>query len=364
MSDDLGGSLAKQRDERIAKAARRLLAGDAVHEVRSDLDEIDAYSRVLSAIGPKRRNTWIAPVIVAFVCVAVAGSLWSVRVPRTSLSMAVQTGTLRFSLARPWHIENAFRSSSMHFERFSTIQAPNLELNIDESSPDAWFALNGGVIELQTLDVGGDARVEIETDAQETDIYTSGAASRGKVTVLGNVTVTAGPRAGETTVRKSYQLEIPETIEFAIAKPQPVASQLSVHSPGAWNLGRIPATHLDFEREELRGAGERLLTSQIRSGTLRFDDTSWPPMDLREGDVVGIRPAGSAVLQARGIADAIHVTLNGLVSGVKVGDAASQRNLGPSYLEYLYGKKSLGFFWGAIVFLWGFIWSVRNTVFR
>jgi hypothetical protein len=365
MSDEVHKSLASRREERIANAARRLLAGDPAAEVRSDIDEIDSYSRILEAMGPpKRRPDWIAPAAVAFVCIAVAGLLWSVKVPRTSISMAAQTGTMRFSLSRPWHVENAFRSPRMHFERLSTIQAPNLGLSLNEPSPDAWFELRGGTVDLQTLDIARGARVEIDNDPGEMDIYAGGARLSGRLTVAGNVTVTAGPRAGETTVNRSYQLEIPETVEFAVLQPQRIPSRLSVHAPADWSLGRLSVEDLDFVREEIRGAGERLLTSGVKSGTLRFDDTSWPEVALREGDVVGIRPTESAVLTTRGAGDAIHVTLSGLVSSVRVGDVASQRNLAPSYLEYLYGKKSLGFFWGAIVFLWGLIWSVRNTVFR
>jgi hypothetical protein len=366
MNDDLRASLASRRDERIAQAAQRLLNGETSRDAQADLDDIDAYSKVLDAIGPSkaRRLNWIAPAGVGLVCVAVAGLLWSVKVPRTSISMAAQTGTMRFSLAQRWQIEDVFHAKLMHFERLSTIQAPNLGLSIDEASPDAWFVLRGDAIDLQTLDIGRGARVEINNDPGEIDLYASGAPLSGKLTVSGKVTVTAGPRAGETTVDASYELEIPETVEFAVLKPQRIPSQLSVHSPtAAWKLGRISTAQLDFTREEKRDAGERSLTSALRSGTLRFDDTS-STLDLREGDYVRIRPTESAVLLTRGAENAIHVTLNGLVSSVRVGDGASQRNLAPSYLEYLYGKKSLGFFWGAVVFLWGLIWSVRNTVFR
>jgi hypothetical protein len=364
MSDDARKLLTSRRDERIAAAARRLLDGESVHEVQPALDEIDAYSEVLNAMPPRRQRTWAAPVIVAFICVTVAGILWSVNIPSTSISMAAQTGTVRFSLAQPWHVEDALHSPLMHVERLSSIQAPNLGLSIDEPSPDAWFELNGGTIDLQSLDIGRGANVEINDDPDEIDIYSFGARLSGKLTVVGKVIVTAGPRAGETSMTRELQLDIPETVEFAVSKPQQIPSQLSVHTPKPWALGRLSAVDLDFEREEKRGKGERMLTSGVKSGTLRFDDTSWPATELREGDIVRIRPAESAVLMIRGVDDAIHVTLSGLVSSVLVGDSASQRNLAPSCLEYLYGKKSLGFFWGAIVFLWGFIWSVRNTVFR
>ena len=183
-------------------------------------------------------------------------------------------------------------------------------------------------------------------------------------TVTGKVNVTAGPRAGETSVNGSYQIDIPETVEFAVSRPQSVPSQLTVHSPEPWSLGRPQATHLSFAREEIKGAGERWLTSGIKSGTARFDDTAWPVLELREGDLLTMRPAQSAVLDARGAKGVIHMTVNGAVSGLRVGDSTTKTELAPSYLEYLYNKKSLAFFWSAIVFLWGLIWSVRNTIFR
>ena len=366
MNDEVRASLASQRDERIAKVAQRLRDGETARDVQADLDNIAAYSKILDAAGPKpsRRPTWIAPVIVGLVCVTVAGILWSMKVPRTNISMAAQTGTMRFSLARAWKIENAFHAKVMHLERLSTIQAPNLGLDINEASADAWFELRGDAIDLQTLEIGRGANVEINNDPGEIDLYASDAPLSGKLTVSGKVHVSAGPRAGETTVDGTYELEVPETVEFAVQKPQRIPSQLSVHAPAAaWKLGRISTAQLDFTREEKRDAGERFLTSAIRSGTLRFDDTS-STLDLREGDYVRIRPAESAVLLTRSAEDAMHVTLSGLVSSVRVGEGASERNVAPSYLEYLYGKKSLGFFWGAIVFLWGMIWSIRKTVFR
>src|SRR5262249_47958430 len=161
----------------------------------------------------------------------------------------------------------------------------------------------------------------------EVDLYAGGARLSGKLTVVGKVTVTAGPRAGETSVSQSYQLDIPETVEFAISKPQRIASQFSIHSPGAWSLARPLVNRLGFDREEVKGAGERSVISGIKSGTLRFDDTAWPAMELREGDMVGVHPTDSAVLMSRSSGEAMHVALSGVVSDVRVGDAASQRNL-------------------------------------
>jgi hypothetical protein len=364
MSNDLGSRLAARREERITEVVRRLLDGDEASSVRPDLEEIDVYSRLIAARPPSRKSHWTLPASVALICIVAAGILWSLKIPRTNVSMTVDTDSLSATLGKPWRTDDAFHSPLMHFERLSTIQAPNLGLAIDQGAGDAWFELNGGQIDLQTLEIDKGAMVEFNADRDELEIYASGGRLTGRITVTGNVRVTAGPRAGETSVNSPYQIDIPETVEFAVNRPQSVPTQLTVHSPKPWSLGRLQATGLSFAREELKGAGERSLTSGLKSGTARFADTAWPVLDLREGDLLTMHPTKSAVLEARGADGVIHMTVNGAVSGFRVGDSTTGMELAPSYLEYLYNKKSLAFFWSAIVFLWGFIWSVRNTIFR
>ena len=365
MSADFGSQLAIRREERIAAVVRRLLDGVEARELRPEIEEIDAYSRLLSARPPKKEDrSWFWPAGVAVVCIIVAGILWGMKIPRTNVSMTVDTDSVTATLAKSWQIDDAFHSKLMHFERVSKINAPNLGLAIEQSSGDAWFELNGGHIDLQTLEIEKNGTVELYTDSDEVDIYASNAPLSGKITVTGKVNVTAGPRAGETSVNASYDIDIPETVEFAVAKAKTVPSQLTVHSPQPWSLGRPQTTTLSFAREEMKGAGERWITSGIKSGTARFNDTAWPVRELREGDFLTMRPAASAVLDARGDKGVMHMTVNGAVSALRVGDSAEKTELAPSYLEYLYNKKSLAFFWSAIVFLWGLIWSVRNTIFR
>src|SRR5207244_9505540 len=76
MSDQLRDTLEAQREERIARAGRRLVDGESPRDVQSDLDEIAAYDKLLAHIEPRRERTWIVPATVAVVCVAVAGLLW------------------------------------------------------------------------------------------------------------------------------------------------------------------------------------------------------------------------------------------------------------------------------------------------
>src|SRR5262245_54259879 len=161
MSDDLRRTLEGQRKERIARASRRLVEGESPRDIESDLDEIDVYDKLLAAIEPRQKRTWIMPALVAVVCFAVAGLLWSLKIPRTNISMAVETDTLRLALSKPWRIEDAFQSSFIHLERLSSIQAPGIDLSIDTSSPDAWLEVSGGTLSLQALEIDRDASVEV-----------------------------------------------------------------------------------------------------------------------------------------------------------------------------------------------------------
>jgi len=363
-----------KRDEQIEKLTRDIVEGTEGVDLKSELARIDAYSNLLSVAEASPGREWMWPAFLASVCVAVVGILWSVQISRTDVSVALDTDSLRADLATPWKLENVkngyvFRTTRlMHFDRLDTISAPNLGISIERSSGDAWIELEGGQIALQSLEFKENTFVEIQSDDDEVNLYASRGAITGIATVLGKVTVSAGPRVGEESTHKSFNIDIPETIEFAVVGPRGVPTQISVHKPNKWALSTPRSRDVSFVREENSGVAQRALTSGIKTGTIRFGDTTWPVLDLREGDLVRVNKTESARMDARGdtgaMLGAMHVTLTGLVGSVTVGDSETKRDLAPSYLEYLYNRKSLTFFWSAIVFLWGVIWRVSKTLFE
>lgn len=360
MSPNLRRRLAAWREERIQKAAKRFVNSDDSRALISDLEEIAACSQLLSAM--ERRYTWIWPVSIAVACIAVAGALWSTRIPRSNISMAVDSDSVRLTLAKPWRSENTFHSSFMRLDRLTTIEAPNLGLALDDTSNDAWVELAGGRIDLATIEIERDAELELYTDGGIVTIYASRAPLKGKITIAGNTTLLAGPRVGVTTVNTTSQTDIPETIEFTVAKPQSSPSRMTVHAQDRFDLGSPQAAQINFTHEDVVGADEATFSSGIKSGTIRFRDTAWAPLQLREEDRLAMRPSESAALRIRGSGGEIHLILNGPVADLLLGDSHRATELAPSYLEYLYNERSLYLFWGAIVFLWGVLWSVRNTV--
>ncbi len=350
--------------DKIATARRLALDSGKNEELKTEVADIENYAKLLSFVETRWAPDWAVAAIVAVFCLAVASFLWSTKVSTTNISMTLETESLRGTLSHDWRVDLPFQSNAMHFENLSDVSAPNLGLAINGGRGDAWFKLEDGQLSLERLQVDQGASVQMTVNKSQVGLFVTQRGVRGKLTVLGKGILTAGPEPGRQTVRREYTIEIPETIEFSVGDPKGVPSRLTIHSPQKWNLGKIPFADVTFALEETRDLSETELVSGIKSGSVRFNDTSWPPIELSENEIVSVHQMDGARIELRSGDGTAHVTLNGLVKDVTVGDSRTRQELAPSLLEYLYNKKSLTFFWGAIVFLWGILWGIRKTIFR
>lgn len=116
--------------------------------------------------------------------------------------------------------------------------------------------------------------------------------------------------------------------------------------------------------EEVRGPAETEFTSGAKSGSIRFNDTSWPSYEISESELLSVNQTDQATVEVRSAGHLMHVTLNGSVKEVEVGRGEDKKKLVPTYLEYLYNKKTLAFLWGAVAFAWGLLWGIRKTILR
>jgi hypothetical protein len=335
-------------------------------DLKAGLEQAETYAKLLALVETRWASDWIAAVLVAFCCLLAASLLWSLKVPKTDVSMTVETESLRGTLSQDWRVELPFQSSIMHFENLSDVQAPNLGLAIQGGMGDAWFKLEGGQINLESLQIDRGATLQMTVDNSQAGLFVTHKGVHGKLTVLGKGKLTGGTQPEEQTVRRDYNINVPETIEFGVRDPKGVPSRLTIHSPQMWNLGRIPLGDIGFALPEIRDLSETELISGIKSGSVRFSDTSWPVLDLAEGQIVSVHETQGTRIELRAgpAQGTAHLTMHGLVKDVTLGDARNRRQLSPSYLEYLYNKKSFTLFWGAIVFGWGVLWGIRKTIFR
>jgi len=84
---------------------------------------------------------------------------------------------------------------------------------------------------------------------------------------------------------------------------------------------------------------------------------------LQKGDWLLLDNLKNRRLQITKSSSGLRIHIEGEVSKANSGSELFEKQLNPSIIEYLYYAKSFAFFWSAIVFLFSFIWSLRNTIF-
>ena len=360
----------RRRLEKLSRQKIRRAIADAhsktvsPEQLKADIDQIDLYARLLKLTESKFTPEAGFAVLVAVICVAIAAYLWSHKVSRSSISLTAETESLQGRLLADWRLDNQLRSALLHIERVNKLNAPNLGVTIDDSDGDAWVSLDGGQVTIQSLQIDRGALVAIDSDQKELSIFTSRKPMRGKLTVVGKGTISAGLKPDQPTVNQPYNIEIPETLDFEVTDPHSVPTRLTIHDPGPWSLGRLPFADLNFALEEVRDVTTSDFVSGIKSGTLTFNDINGSPQLVAERDMLAVHNIADARVEISGTPAAIHVALNGVVKAVTLGQGDAERQLGPSLLEYLYNKKSAGFFAAAVGFIWSMIWGIRRTIFR
>jgi hypothetical protein len=360
--------LARQYKTKIEQATADALRGAAPEELQPRLQQIETYGKLI-ALNDKQHWTADAKwaVLAGLLCLGVASLLWSYKVRKNSISLTADTETLHGELKSDWHLDHPFSSSLLHIERVSKLDAPNLGVSgvsLDDPQGDAWVRLEGGKISLQSLDLKQGTSLTLDADPTEVSLSVKHQPMHGKITIMGKGTITACCQPQGTRVHGSYDLHIPEILKFEVSDPGSVSSTITIHNPQKWSLGKAPFANLSFTKEETRDFTETSFASGIKSGSLTFNDTGWPPQAISERDILAIHATGPSLVEVSGKDGLIHVSLNGVAGGVTMGQGDARRELAPSYLEYLYNKKKFSFFWGSAIGIWGVIWGIRKTIFR
>jgi len=364
MNRQLREQLLDRYREKVASSVKSALNEGSDAELKGKVEELENFSKLLNFTAPKWTADSGVAAAIGLLCVATAGFLWAVRVPQTSVSLSLQTEAMEGSLVDDWHADHAFRSGEMHFEGLARIDDPSLGLSINQPEGSAWIRLAGGQLSLQSLQLGRGSLLQIDADRDEVRLFTSRGSTRATVTLVGGGTLTAGNRPGQLSLTRSYQLDVPETLQLEVIQSRAVPCRFTFHHPQKWRLSKLPLEGLNFLLEEAQGPADDDFTSAVRSGSIAFKDTPWRDFQIPENELLTIHRSGKARIDVESSESSMHVSLNGMVGDVTTGRGEARRRYAPSYLEYFYSNKTMTFFWAAAALIWGFLWGVRKTVFR
>jgi len=325
------------------------------------LEEVDRYTKLLAATAPVLAGDSLAAALVVCVVLAGVGVLWTTKIPQPDVFVAAKTSRLHLRTSGDWKSQSTIPGSEFHLSGFTELSDPGLGLSVNGAKGETSLQLVGGRLALEEFSVGKKGDVSLISDRNELRLAFSGAAVSGVISASGKVLVIAEVD-GRKVVHKSLDLSTPETIEFS--SPDGRFPKASVMATGAWSLGMIPYASLDFSSIERSGTEWKTIFGLL-GGSLKFNDSSRPVIQLLGGErlsILSIPKGDGALIQILRSGDGMDVTLSGLVEQVTIGNY--EKYTAPSYLDYIYSRKTFGFFCAAMVSGWGLLWGIRKTLFR
>lgn len=334
-------------------------------DVAEGLRRLETYTQVLTFLQPRVSREALLSVLVAVLSIGIVGLLWSIRVAETRITLKVQSASLAFQLAQPWSWRGTLPLDSrlVTLEALTTVESPALFPRLASPQGDTWLHMTGGKAALVALHLAQHGIVEFDRKNDTAlEIYTRSAPVSGQLTVRGAAHLKAGLSTTAVSLDTHTALEIPETISFSAGGTGAVPVKIRLHPQEPLVLQHVHVRELRFAREMPSEAGEITFVPTIISGTLTLHDVS-NSVTLREGEPLTLTGIQGRLVQLR-TESPFTLQFEGTAQQVRIGPPNAQGDLAPSLLRYYYHQEPLTFFWSAVVFVWGVLWSIRQTAFH
>jgi hypothetical protein len=286
-------------------------------------------------------------------------------VAETRITLKVQSASVRLQLSKPWSWRGnlSLDTQLVTLAALTTLESPDLFPRLTSPQGDTWLQLSGGKATLVALHLEQNGIVELDSRNPGTlEIYTHNAPLFGQLTVRGAAKLKAGLAMGEVSLDTETALDIPETISFSAAGKGAVPAKVQLHPQEPLVMQNVPVQELRFGRQIPTEAGEITFIPTITSGTLLLHDVS-QSVTLRDGEPLTLAGIRGRLVELR-TGNTFSLQFEGTVQNVWVGPPDARDYLAPSLLRYYYHQEPLAFFWSAVVFFWGVLWSIRKTIFH
>jgi hypothetical protein len=364
MRNDTTKRLAVERRQRLDDAARKLLDENDVEGANAALTWVETSSKVLSVARQVSRRRW-AIGILAF-CLIVLGLAWTLRMTWMHVTLDVSTQNVIMGLSDSWESGLVLQADRVIISRLAEVNAPGLRLvaKMDPAQETMWLEIQKNTLASEPLTLTGltfhqPADLELSLRNGELWLFVKNSAISGIVSV----------RQAEMTVnintiieKRSIDLaddDPPETIHFTTANMGELPVQIRITTQDAWRLRGLQVESLGFVEEYPPGSGD--FESVIQSGTVTILETDTEET-LRLADTLRLKDPKSRRLELSTSDEGIRVLFEGIASEILVGPQDFPDNLTPTVFEYVYHQQRLKAFWVALLFLFGLVWKIRNSL--
>jgi hypothetical protein len=344
MDKELIKRLREERAKRYNDAARKLLENDDVDGAKQQLTWVETSAKLLSSTQHATQRKW--SVLILFICVVLAGLAWTLRIPSTHVTLDVTTGNVVLRLRDNWESNHQFVADEISIKNVA----------VDSYKNSDSLHIKGKEIVVGSLMIQKDAEVELSVVDHELRIFVKQAQLSGEISFQqAQLTI----ETEDDTIERSFDEEIPETITFKTAKVGAVPVELKISGHEGWRLRSLPIQGIGFVEEFPPNSG--IFESVIRSGKVTVLETGVEE-ELQELDALIVKDAKSRRLELANTENGVQVIFEGTTSKILAGPQDFATNLTPTIFQYIYHQEKLKVFWGAVIFLTGLLWRVRNTL--
>jgi len=359
MKPGLRKKLEQKYQIEIDKAAQLLLENGDEADATSAVKKVEHYSQLLEATKASRRKERFWALGVAALCLMIAGLLWSLRISTTPFLLNIQTSAVRMKVTKEWRHQESFSEAKSLPDSEVEVDGAD-EVNLDGLPCGRSALVRGGKAQLTDLRLAADSEIELTAKHDHLQLSAQKGRVQGEITFVGPVEIAndddvcSKKKLGKTTS------DIPQSISFNSEARVGEPLFLETRPPVPWSLRNLEVADLEFSEETIPGSGE--FETSIRKGNVTLFDT-FTTVTLQEGDQLrleGLKGKCSRVWAD----DGLNLICELSARKILLGPADGERNLSPSWLEYLYHKQSLAFLWGVLTFLCGTLWGIRNIIWR
>jgi hypothetical protein len=286
------------------------------------------------------------------ICLILISASLELRIPAANVVSRITSKSVNFTLAKPCYSNTVISTRSVRITNLSSFDTRS-KMVIDSG----WLAgkseiqFSGPEIKITEIKIDSGAEVDIDYEENILSIYVK----KGKVSSClefskGNI----------LSGSDSIKIDIPENnpCERVVLNLNPdnyKPSTLVIINPKDFILRNACLTKIKFEQEDPPGSSNFIST--IINGQIKFSETN-QTTDLDHSDRLELVLCNSNKLGITTTESDLTIILESKITSCKI----FKKEIKPNILSYLYYNSKVALIWASILFLWGLLWSVRNTM--
>lgn len=348
--------LKSEINKRIKIATDSLLKNDTI-TAKENIEWVEFATNLIDKTQRKPDKIRLA-LTIGLLSVLLLGLGLTIKMNKINISVDIVTKNFNFTLKKDWIISNRIYSSELTINDLKEFNGRNVNYKVPNAYLGNTMDLKGKNIVITDLTLSSNSEVTIQLLSNTQNLLIKNDSLSAKLQVdTAHLNITNGQ--GDTVLHSdmNFEMELYQVKSFASGG---LSNSIILSDTAGLVLRDILISDIKFSEENPPGSGKFI--SSIISGNLKILEIE-KDVRLEEGDWLLLDSLKDRRIQISKLNSDLKIHIEGEVSKARAGSELFEKNLNPTILEYLYYAKSSAFFWSCLVFIWSFIWSLKNTLF-